>query len=185
VKIDGYDVIGDVHGCAHKLVGLLGTLGYVLTNGVYRHPGRQAIFVGDLIDRGPQQVETINLVRPMVESGAARIVMGNHEFNAISYATPNPEIPGEFMRPHSDKNRSQHKVFMDQVQVHTGLYSQCIEWFKTIPLYLDLGDLRVVHACWNEGAHRHRRQLGEAGDPDVRRVRDQVESEGDGRTPRH
>ena len=39
--------------------------------------------------------------------------MGNHEFNAISFATPDPETPGEFMRPHNKKNRKQHKEFTD------------------------------------------------------------------------
>ena len=58
----------------------------------------------------------------MVEFGAAQIVIGNHEFNAISFATANPEISGEFMRPQSDKNRSQHRAFIDQVQIHAGLY---------------------------------------------------------------
>jgi len=45
----------------------------------------------------------------MVDVGSALIVMGNHEFNAISFATPNPEVPGEFMRRHTAKNRKQHK----------------------------------------------------------------------------
>jgi hypothetical protein len=88
----------------------------------------------------------------MVATGSAQIVMGNHEFNAISYATPNPEIPGEFMRPHNEKNRSQHVAFVDQIQAHKGYYGQSIEWFRTLPLYLDLGELRVVHACWNDKA---------------------------------
>ena len=146
----GYDVIGDVHGCADKLEGLLKKLGYEKRDGVYRHPGRQAIFVGDLIDRGGQQIETLVLVRAMIESGSAQTVMGNHEFNAISFATPNPEIPGEFMRSHNDKNRKQHKEFMDQVQLFAGDYAQWIEWFKTMPIHLDLGGFRVVHACWND-----------------------------------
>jgi hypothetical protein len=51
------------------------------------HPDRQAIFVGDLIDRGPRQVESVEIVRSMVDAGAAQIAMGNHEFNAIAYAT--------------------------------------------------------------------------------------------------
>ncbi len=91
--MQAYDIIGDVHGCADKLEGLLGKLGFEERAGVYRHPERQAIFVGDLIDRGPQQVETLNLVHAMVETGSAKVVMGNHEFNAISYATLNPEVP--------------------------------------------------------------------------------------------
>jgi len=104
----GYDIIGDVHGCADMLEGLLGELGYEERNGAHRYVGpcerRQAIFVGDLIDRGSQQIKTLEIVRAMIDAGSAQIVMGNHEFNAISFATPNPETPGEFMRRHTEKN---------------------------------------------------------------------------------
>jgi hypothetical protein len=48
-----------------------------------------------LIDRGPKQLATVDLVRRMVEAGSARGVMGNHEFNAIAWATPDPEHPGK------------------------------------------------------------------------------------------
>ena len=84
----GYDVIGDVHGHADALTGLLRSMGYAERDGAWRHPGRQAIFVGDLIDRGPQQLETIDIVRRMVDTGTAQVVLGNHEFNAVAYATP-------------------------------------------------------------------------------------------------
>ena len=114
--MNGYDIIGDVHGCADKLEGLLQKLGYKQKDGVYRYSGadgdRQAIFVGDLIDRGCQQIRTLEIVRPMVEAGTAQMVMGNHEFNAISYATQNQR--GEFMRRHSDKNRKQHEDLAHQ-----------------------------------------------------------------------
>jgi hypothetical protein len=79
-----FDVIGDIHGQFDKLVELLLHLGYSESQGVYRHPSRTAIFVGDLIDRRPKQVETVDLVRGMVEAGSALCVMGNHEFNAIA-----------------------------------------------------------------------------------------------------
>jgi hypothetical protein len=161
----GYDIIGDVHGCADKLVGLLKKLGYEERRGVYRHPERQAIFVGDLIDRGEDQVKTLALVRAMVDAGDAQIAMGNHEVNAISYATPNPEIPGEFMRPRSEKNRAQHKAFTDQVQVYAGLYAQSVEWFKSMPLYLDLDGLRVVHACWSDSSIRTLERWVTPGNP--------------------
>lgn len=49
--MDGFDIIGDVHGCADKLDSLLAKLGYQSQDGVYGHASRQAIFVGDLIDR--------------------------------------------------------------------------------------------------------------------------------------
>ncbi len=88
-----YDIIGDIHGHADELVELLELLGYQCPNGIYRHPTRTAVFVGDFIDRGPQIREVLSLVRPMCESGNALAVMGNHEFNALAYHTPDPASP--------------------------------------------------------------------------------------------
>jgi hypothetical protein len=81
-----YDIIGDIHGQADKLHALLAHMGYENRNGAYRHPSRSAIFVGDFIDKGPQQIESVMTVRRMVEAGTAQAVMGNHEFNAIAWA---------------------------------------------------------------------------------------------------
>jgi len=75
-------------------------LGYNDTDGAWRHPERTAVFLGDLIDRGPQQLATIELVRRMADVGSARCIMGNHEFNAIAWVTPDPEHPGKFLRDH-------------------------------------------------------------------------------------
>jgi len=61
-----FDVIGDIHGEYDKLVALLVHLGYAESLGAWRHPSRSAIFVGDLIDRGPKQSATVELVRAMV-----------------------------------------------------------------------------------------------------------------------
>ncbi|WMC10096.1 hypothetical protein PU634_13500 [Oceanimonas pelagia] len=55
------------------------------------------------------------------------------------------------MRPHSAKNRSQHKAYLEQVGENSALHLEHIAWFKTLPLYLDLPKLRVVHACWHPG----------------------------------
>ena len=59
-----YDIIGDIHGQADKLEALLRTLGYRDTAGAWRHPERQAIFVGDFIDRGPAQVRSVRYRAP-------------------------------------------------------------------------------------------------------------------------
>lgn len=145
-------MIGDVHGCADALRALLGELGYTDTGGAWRHSGRQAVFVGDLIDRGPQQVETVQLVRRMVDAGTAQITMGNHEFNAVAWMTPDGH--GDFLRPRDGewgpKNRRQHADFLAQVGEESPLHREFVEWFRTLPMSLDLGDLRVVHACWHE-----------------------------------
>ncbi|MGE0025487.1 MAG: polynucleotide kinase-phosphatase [Thermoleophilia bacterium] len=76
-----FDIIGDVHGCCDELEALLAELGYVPgDDGVPRHPGgRIAILLGDLVDRGPRILDTVGLVRRMVEAGSARCVPGNHD----------------------------------------------------------------------------------------------------------
>lgn len=71
-----FDIIGDIHGCSTELESLLGKLGY--TDGV--HPeGRTAVFVGDLVDRGPDTPGVLRRVMSMVKSGNALCVPGNHE----------------------------------------------------------------------------------------------------------
>ena len=145
-----FDIIGDVHGCATKLRVLLGELGYRPDgSGVYRHPERTAVFVGDLIDRGDEQLEVLQLVKAMVDAGSARIVMGNHEFNAIAWATTDPET-GAPLRKHTDGNRKPHAAFLEQLSDEEQAYY--IDWFKTLPLWLDLGGIRVVHACWHQSS---------------------------------
>jgi len=151
----GYDIIGDVHGCAGQLEELLTALGYQINGatGEYRHPSRRAIFVGDLIDRGDEQLRVLEIVKAMVDADSTLIVMGNHEFNALAYATESPTGSGKFLRPHDDpdneyseKNAHQHRAFLDQV---TGTdRERYLQWFTTIPMWLDLGGVRVVHACW-------------------------------------
>lgn len=149
-----YDVIGDVHGQGGKLKALLDRLGYVQQAGAWRAPvGRQSVFVGDLIDRGPDQLEVLGIVRSMVDAGSARVVLGNHEFNAIGYATRHPRSRVHF-RPRSDKNRGQHQRFLHEVGEDTALHAEWTQWFRTLPMALDLGGIRVVHAWWNDEAVR-------------------------------
>jgi calcineurin-like phosphoesterase family protein len=146
---NGFDVIGDVHGQFDKLVGLLQVLGYRETAGAWRHPDRMAIFLGDLIDRGPKQWATVDLVRRMIDAGTARCVMGNHELNAIAWVTRDPAKPGKFLRDHHmPGNLAQHQTFLEEVEGTR--HQEIIAWFKTLPLWLDLGKLRIVHACWHQ-----------------------------------
>jgi hypothetical protein len=144
------DVIGDVHGQYDKLVELLQHLGYRDVEGVWRHSDRTAVFVGDLIDRGPKQLATVELVRRMADLGSARCVMGNHEFNAIAWVTPDPEHPGKFLRDHHKPgNREQHQAFLDVVE-GTHRQREITDWFRSLPLWLEFPGLRIVHACWDQ-----------------------------------
>lgn len=144
-----YDLIGDVHGHYEPLVQMLETLGYDRRRGVYTHPRRKVIFVGDWVDRGPRIPEVLRLVRAMVEHGSACAVQGNHEWNAIAYHTRRLG-DSEFFRRHLLKNVTQHYETLQQFE--PGELYEFIEWFKTLPLWLDLDGLRVVHACWDAQA---------------------------------
>jgi hypothetical protein len=148
-----YDLIGDIHGCADTLRALLGELGYARDGDGYRHPSRTVIFLGDFIDRGPRQREAVTIARAMVQHGAALAVMGNHEFNALTYHAPDPQRPGEYLRPHTDKNRQQHQAFIDAFADDDEARREVLAWCGSLPLWLDLtsplGALRVVHACWD------------------------------------
>ncbi|BEH16590.1 metallophosphoesterase [Marinobacter shengliensis] len=144
-----YDLIGDIHGHATELKALLAKMDYRETDGVWQHPERTVIFLGDFVDRGPEQVETVTIAQNMVEKGHALAVMGNHEFNAVAWATEDPQNLSEHLRPHTEKNLKQHRAFLEQVGEGSELHHSMIEWFKTLPVYLDLPEFRVVHACWH------------------------------------
>ncbi len=147
-----YDIIGDIHGHATALTRLLSKLGYQESAGVWAHSQRQVIFLGDFVDRGAQQIDTVRIARAMIDAGTALAVMGNHEFNAVAWATPDPHAPGAYLRPHKEKNLRQHRAFLEQVGEGSPLHRDLITWFSTLPLYLDLDGLRVVHACWHPKA---------------------------------
>ncbi len=78
-----FDIVGDIHGCCDELESLLQQLGYV-SGASYAHPaGRKAIFLGDLVDRGPRILDTIRLVQNMVMAGTAICVPGNHDMKLL------------------------------------------------------------------------------------------------------
>ena len=155
-----YDLIGDIHGHADELEQLLRELGYCRESGVYRHPERKVIFLGDFIDRGPKISEVLAIARGMVESGNALAVMGNHELNAMAYHTRDPNAPGEFLRRHNEKNERQHHQTVRQLS--PGDLRSHLAWFRTLPMWLDLPELRVVHACWDAESMQAIMQAGGA-----------------------
>jgi hypothetical protein len=148
-----YDIIGDIHGHADQLEALLKKLGYRHRAGAWRHPSRIAIFVGDLVDRGPGQLRTLELVRAMTDAGSARAVMGNHEFNAIAWATRDPANDRHHLRPRHGakgvKNYLQHMAFLKEVGQDSEHHGYWIKWFLQLPLWIEEDGFRVVHACWS------------------------------------
>ncbi|MCV6609783.1 MAG: metallophosphoesterase [Amphritea sp.] len=150
-RFKGYDLIGDVHGCALSLELLLQRLGYSRKKGIYSHPDRQAIFLGDIVDRGPRIRESLHLVRDMVEAGAAQIVMGNHEFNYLSYCTPGREGSGmEYLRTHNPRHLRILNETLEQLANHPQDQQDFQRWILDMPLFLEQDQFRVVHACWSQ-----------------------------------
>jgi hypothetical protein len=88
----------------------------------------------------------------MAEAGSARVTMGNHEFNAIAWATPDRSGRG-YLRPRhgkkGTKNRQQHRAFLAEVGEDSEEHKRWVEWFLSLPLWIEEPNLRVIHACWS------------------------------------
>jgi hypothetical protein len=86
----------------------------------------------------------------MIDHGHAYAVMGNHEYNAICYHTPSSK--GDFLRPHTEDKKRQHENFLKEYPLGEAATVNVIEWFKTLPLFLEFDHFRVIHACWDANA---------------------------------
>lgn len=147
VIMQTYDIIGDIHGYASQLEQLLTALGYREKGGVYQHSDkRKVIFLGDYIDRGPAIRRTLEIVRGMTDANHALAILGNHEVNALRFHAHDAQ--GNFLRPHTDKNVKQHKETLLQLCDGREM-TEWLDWFATLPLFLELPGLRAVHACWD------------------------------------
>lgn len=135
------DIVGDVHGEIEALESLLAFLGYSQDG---THPmGRTIVFVGDLVDRGPDSPGVVRWVGELVERGRALCVMGNHDLNAVigRHKDENTWLFGhdpisEFEKPVTSESER----------------NDIIEFLGSLALALEREDLRVVHAYWDENA---------------------------------
>lgn len=162
-----YDVIGDIHGHADKLKGLLNQLGYTLTthptlNIEYYCPpkGHRAIFIGDLIDRGTQELETLQIVFAMIDADVADAIMGNHEYNALAFATVDKladddsqdnlnSLETRYLRSHNRAHIKQHQAFLDEVPFGSKQHQYWLKRFYELPLWIETEHACFVHACWD------------------------------------
>lgn len=136
-----FDIIGDVHGCFEELVALLSALGYHVDRGslaVTPPEGRTALFLGDLVDRGPDSPSVLRLVMGMVAAGTALCVPGNHDIKFHRYLTGSNvsmthglDRTVEQFEKEPDEFRSQVATFIDKLVSH---------------YVLDDGRLVVAHA---------------------------------------
>ena len=145
-----YDIIGDIHGEAETLKHMLLSLDYEEGEEGYFHPERKAVFVGDFVDRGPNIFDTLELVQKMVIAGNAFAVVGNHELNVLAFYTKDND--GLFLREHNLKNKTQIKKTYEEFNQDKPKRKLLLKWLRTLPLFLDLDEFRVIHACWDNEA---------------------------------
>ena len=145
-----YDIIGDIHGMAHKLDALLAQLGWRKTASgwVCAAGDRQLLFLGDFIDRGPENAAVLTTVRSLIDAGKARAVMGNHEFNALLYHNLDP-VSGKPLRARSEKNQRQHGAFLKEFPLGAPETREVLKWMQELPVVFEDDHLRAVHACWH------------------------------------
>lgn len=142
-----YDIIGDVHGHADQLKSLLKKMGYLLVDDYYSHPKRKAVFVGDFINRGPKIRETLVLIRKMVEKGSAYAILGNHEMYAVLYYLR--DIEGKYYKKRIPKYQLQINQTLAEFVPYEDEFRSHLKWLRTLPMFLDFGDIRIIHACWD------------------------------------
>lgn len=142
------DIVGDVHGEIRALERLLERLGVGLQR---RRAARPLVFVGDLVDRGPDSIAVVELVADLVEAGAAQCVAGNHELNLL---TCDQKEGNGWLLGHDDGFHEGGRVVpFDSRRATAREQARILTFLAELPLVLEREDLRVVHACWDSAAH--------------------------------
>jgi protein phosphatase len=139
-----FDIIGDVHGCGTELETLLGALGYSADgSGTWRHPtGRQAVFLGDLVDRGPRIPDVLRIVMGMAGAGSALCVPGNHDLKLLRALSGRDIKISHGLQDSLDQLENESPEFRQQAATFLdGLVSHYV---------LDDGRLVVAHAGMKE-----------------------------------
>ncbi|MCC5794311.1 MAG: metallophosphoesterase [Chromatiales bacterium] len=145
------DIIGDVHGEIDALRPLLARLGYPPDGA---HPeGRRLVFLGDLVDRGPESTAVLDLVIRLSSAGHAHCVLGNHELSLLRGLRKDGN--DWFFDGNGEADRQRRR--------------RQLRFLAGLPLVLERPGLRVVHACWNAHAIA---AVREAGELDAARLHD-------------
>lgn len=147
------DIIGDIHGEIGALQNLMKNLGY---DDEGRHlDGRSLVFVGDLVDRGPDSLGVVRIVKGLIESGHGFAILGNHELNLL---------------------RGKHKEGNDWFwEASEADQENLLAFFASLPLTLSRLDLRIAHAAWDQPSVERMANLEKSGS--TRELFDKLEKE--------
>lgn len=157
-----FDLIGDIHGCYAELLELLNRLGYQPTENqlpnddslsdapVFTHPqGRKAVFLGDLIDRGPGILNTLRVAHNMVEAGSAFCVIGNHDDKLLRY------LKGRKVQISHGLENTIAEIEALPSNVRSRFERDLERFLESLPNHyiLDEGKLVIAHAGIKEALH--------------------------------
>lgn len=143
-----YFIIGDVHGQYDRLLRRLKSVGLKIKNDTYQLETGKILFLGDLVDRGPDSRKVVTLAKKLTEQGIAEVILGNHEFNLLGYLTRLDKR--SFFRRHTTKNNKQCKATLKSYKGHPEVLEEHLAWLKGLPLFIENAHFRAVHACWDE-----------------------------------
>ena len=147
VKSPVYYIVGDVHGQYQRLLGRLKSAGLTSKNGKYSFDNGKILFLGDLLDRGPDSRKVVELAKQLHEAGIAEVILGNHEFNFLGYLSRLDKR--SFLRRHTLKNLRQHRATLKSYKGHKNDLEAHLTWLKSLPLFFENEYFRAVHACWD------------------------------------
>lgn len=147
VKSSVYYIVGDVHGQYQRLLGRLKSAGLTSKKGKYSFDNGKILFLGDLLDRGPDSRKVIELAKQLHEAGIAEVILGNHEFNFLGYLSRLDKR--SFLRRHTLKNLRQHRATLKSYKGHENDLEAHLTWLKSLPLFFENEYFRAVHACWD------------------------------------
>jgi len=148
------DIIGDVHGEIGALASLLRHL-----ETAAGAEARHLVFVGDLVDRGPDSLAVLRRVRELVLSGRASCLIGNHELNLLL----GKERSGNEWFYGKTQALQDGSGILPQVLADDAVREEVLLFLQRLPLALEGPQLRVVHACWHPPAVARLREPAQAG----------------------
>jgi hypothetical protein len=143
-----FDIIGDVHGHGNLLEKLLIKLGYTDNGLSFSHPERKAIFCGDFIDRGKENIKALNIVMQMCKHGQALAIPGNHDIAFIQYHT---KLKGSNQNiiPQNPQHEIMFRETLREFNANSTFMEHYLHWIKNLPLFIEHDLFRVYHGYYH------------------------------------
>jgi hypothetical protein len=126
-------------------------LGYIKNNKIYSHPkGRTAIFLGDIINVGHDNLEVLSIIKSMCDFGSAKCIIGNHEFFLLTLYFENPDF---FQKKEIPPTYEIYLPFFREIR-NEETFKIIIHWLASLPLAIKTETYAAVHAFWDEEQYK-------------------------------